>query len=133
MRGKDPAALRRVLSDWPTPVVFCPQSVGEAILYPADSIEKDYIWAPAHPVVDAYRAYRPMPYDSTTGDMAAAVYAVHPELGFFDAATEGTIQVSDDGKLRFGGATRTQGPDSVHASPELFDDRQPRTHHQRFG
>ena len=99
--GKDPAALRRVLAAWPTPVVFCPRALGEAVLFPASSIEKDFEWAPAHPVVDAYRAFRPMPYDSATLDLAAAVYAVHPELGFFEATEEGTIQVGDDGKLRF--------------------------------
>ena len=99
--GKDPAALRRVLENWPTPIVFCPRSVGEAVLYPAQSIETDFAWAPAHPVVDAYKAFRAMPYDSPTTDLAAAVYAVHPELGFFDTTKEGTIQVSDDGLLRF--------------------------------
>lgn len=99
--GKDPAALRRVLATWPTPVVFCPSSVGDAILFPAESIEKDFAWAPSHPVTDAYRAYRPMPYDAPTLDLAAAVYAVHPESGFFETSGDGAILVDDNGKLRF--------------------------------
>ena len=99
--GKDPAALRRVLANWPTPVVFCPRSLGEAVLFPAASFENDFSWAAAHPVADAYRAFRKMPYDSETTDLAAAVFAVHPELGFFEATTDGTIQVAADGGLRF--------------------------------
>ena len=34
-----------------------------------------------HPVVDAYRAYKPMPYDAPAPALAAALYAVLPEEG----------------------------------------------------
>ena len=101
LAGKDPVALRRVLAAWPGPIVFCPRQAGDAIPYPADSIEKDFAWAPAHPVVDAYRAYRPMPYDAPTVDMAAALYALKPDAGFFTLSSSGSITVSDDGKLGF--------------------------------
>ena len=97
--SKDPAALRRVLAAWPTAVVLCGLGVGEALAYPAASIEKDFAWATPHPVVDAYKAFQPMPYDAKTLDLAAVVYAVHPELGFFDLSEPGTISVADDGKL----------------------------------
>jgi hypothetical protein len=29
--------------------------------------EKDFAWSPDHPIVEAYRAYQPMPYDAPTG------------------------------------------------------------------
>jgi hypothetical protein len=62
---------------------------GGAPLYPASSIEKDFSWSPAHPVVAAYRAYRPMPYDAGTSSMAAVLYAVHPDAPYFKAQGTG--------------------------------------------
>ena len=97
--SKDPAALRRVLAAWPTAVVLCGRTVGEGLAYPAASIEKDFAWATPHPAVDACKAFQKMPYDATTLDLAAVVFAVHPELGFFDLSEPGTIQMADDGKL----------------------------------
>ena len=46
--------------------------------FPAARIEKDFAWAPDHPVVDAYRAYMKMPYDRQTWDLTAVLYAVGP-------------------------------------------------------
>jgi hypothetical protein len=63
---------------WPTPIFSISPSLGSGVLYPAASIEADFTWSPAHPVVDAYRAAQPMPYDSPTGDIAAVFYAVRP-------------------------------------------------------
>src|ERR1019366_6213335 len=45
-------------------------------------IEKDFAWAPAHPIVDAYRADRTMPYDAAAPSMAAVLYAARP-AGYF--------------------------------------------------
>jgi hypothetical protein len=51
--------------------------------------------------VDAYRAYRPMPYDAPSHDLAAAHYAVHPDSGFFQLSDAGSLTVANDGNLRF--------------------------------
>jgi hypothetical protein len=97
---QDVPALQRVLNDWPGPVVYCGKEVGEALPFPAASIDKDFAWAPANPVIDAYRAYKTMPYDAPCWDLAAALYAVHPDQGFF-GTEQGTLQVADDGTLKF--------------------------------
>jgi hypothetical protein len=97
---QDAPALRRLLADWPTPIVFCGKEVGEALPFPAASIDKEFAWAPANPVTDAYRAYKPMPYDAPSWDLAAMLYAVHPDRGFFETDA-GTLQVADDGSLKF--------------------------------
>jgi len=76
----DPAALRRIVAEWPAPVVFCPKEVGEALRFPGVTFET----TPASPVVDAYEAYQPMPYDAPLHDLAAAHYAIHPDSGFFE-------------------------------------------------
>ena len=97
----DIEAARKVFASWPTPVVAVGREVGDAIRYPAASIEKDFAWAPSHPVVDAYVAAHPMPYDAPTTAMAAVLYAVHPEENYFQLSEPGTITVSDDGRTHF--------------------------------
>jgi hypothetical protein len=77
----DPDA--HVLADWPTPIVFCGREIGDALLFPGKSIETDFAYVPQHPVVDAYRAYRPMPYDAPSCALAAMLYAIRPEDGYF--------------------------------------------------
>jgi hypothetical protein len=78
--------------------------------YPGDSINKDFAWSTApHPLVDAYRAFKTMPYDAPTPGMAAALYAVHPDDGYFKLSEPGTITVLDDGRTKF-----TPGPGGKH-------------------
>jgi hypothetical protein len=98
--SQDAAAMRRVLAEWPSPLVFCGADVGAALPYPAASIEQDFAWTRAHPVVDFYRAWKAMPYDAPAQDPAAVLYAVRPDSGFFSLSS-GTIEVLDDGALRF--------------------------------
>jgi hypothetical protein len=98
---QDVPALRRVLAEWPTPIFYCPREVGDALPFPAAGLEKAFEWAPAHPVVDAYRAAGKMPYDAPSYDLAAAHYATHPDSGFFPLSEAGTLTVADDGKMSF--------------------------------
>jgi len=102
----DVAAARTMFAEWPTPLIAVGAEVGAAVPYPAASIEKDFAWAPAHPVADAYRTFKPMPYDAPASALAAVLYAAHPEDGLFTLSPPGTITVSDDGRTQFtpGGA-----------------------------
>jgi hypothetical protein len=97
----DIAAARKLFAEWPTPVVAVGSEVGDALPYPGASIEKDFAWSPAHPLVDAYRALKPMPYDAPASALAAVLHAVHPEDGYFTLSDPGTITVQDDGRTRF--------------------------------
>jgi hypothetical protein len=99
--AQDVPAARKVLAEWPAPVVLCGREVGEAARFPGSSIEKDFDWSPAHPVVDAYRAYRPMPYDAPSWDMAAVFHALHSNSGLFKLSEAGNIQMTDDGTMKF--------------------------------
>jgi hypothetical protein len=76
-------AAKRVLAEWPTPIVSCGREIGDRLLFPGKSIEADFAYAPEHPIVDAYRAYRPMPYDAPSCALAAMLYAIRPEDGYF--------------------------------------------------
>jgi hypothetical protein len=97
----DIAAAKKLFTEWPTPIVACGDEIGASLPYPASSIEKDFAWSPAHPVVDAYRAYRQMPYDAPTCAMAALLYAVRPQEGYFKLSEPGMISVLDDGRTKF--------------------------------
>jgi hypothetical protein len=94
---QDVAALRRVLSEWPTPIVICPREVGTALQVSTDMLDQAFAGFPAHPVVDAYRAFRPPPYEVTLDDAVAVHYAVQPDSGLFVASDAGTVIVNTDG------------------------------------
>lgn len=79
--GKD-----KLPPDWPTPIVTAGSEIGDALPYPAASIEKDFSWTANHPVVDAYRAYHAMPYDAPTAAMSAVLYAVRLNEGYFNVS-----------------------------------------------
>jgi hypothetical protein len=105
----DIAAARRLFAEWPTPIVAVGAEVGAALPYPGASIERDFAWSPAHPVVDAYRAVKAMPYDAPAPALAAMLHAVDPDGGFFKLSEPGTITVLDDGRTQF-----TPAPDGKH-------------------
>ncbi len=94
----DIPAAKKVAGEWPTPVVFSGFEIGLSILYPAAAVEK----MPAdHPVAEAYRAYKRMPYDRPTWDLTAVLYGVRPKGGYFDLSPAGRVSVADDGTTAF--------------------------------
>jgi inosine-uridine nucleoside N-ribohydrolase len=97
----DLAASTKVFSEWPTAVVASGFEIGEAVLYPAVSIENDFGYVEHHPVADAYRAYKKMPYDRPTWDLTAVLYAARPERGYFNVSPPGTIRVDSEGFTRY--------------------------------
>ncbi len=97
----DIAAAKKLFAEWPGPIVASGREIGEALPFPASSIEKDFAWSPAHPIVEAYHAYKTMPYDAPTWDMSSVLYAARPQEGYFKLSEPGTIQVSDDGRTKF--------------------------------
>jgi hypothetical protein len=105
----DIEAARKLFAEWPTPIVAAGDEIGASLLFPASSIENDFAWTPAHPVVDAYRAYKPMPYDAPTSAMATLLYAVRPQENYFKLSEPGTISVLDDGRTKF-----TPSPEGRH-------------------
>ncbi len=98
---QDVPALRKVIAEWPTPIFYCSKEVGKAAAFPGAALEKTFEWAPAHPVVDAYRAAGAIPYDAPSHDISAAHFAVHPDSDFFELSGPGSLAVSDDGKITF--------------------------------
>jgi purine nucleosidase len=97
----DVAAAKKLVAGWPTPIVFAGAELGEALPFPAASLDKDFAWSQAHPVVDAYRAAKPMPYDAPASALAAVLYAARPTAEDFQLSPPGVVAVLDDGRVRF--------------------------------
>ena len=95
---QEPAAFRKLLAVWPTPVTFVGSDT--QLQFPAASLETKFAWAADHPVVDAYRAFKTMPYDAPMRASAAVLYAIRPESPFFKTEA-GTLSVADNGKVSF--------------------------------
>jgi hypothetical protein len=95
---QDVTAARRVLADWPTPVVLMDKTIGSRIPYPASSIEADFAWTSAHPVADAVRVFK---MDAPSWDLVAMQYAIHSDSTMWRLSGPGTIRVSDSGVFGF--------------------------------
>ncbi len=100
VRG-DVAGFRKLLANWPTRIVFAGAELSDALPFPGRSLEGGIAWAANHPVVDAYHAFKPSPYDAPSRALAAVLSAVSPDEGYFQLSEPGTITVLDDGRTRF--------------------------------
>jgi inosine-uridine nucleoside N-ribohydrolase len=118
----DIPSATRVFSEWPSPIVFSGFEIGNAMLFPAASIEHDFQWTPDHPVVDAYRAYKPMPYDRPTWDLTAVLYAVRPDRDYFSLSPPGRVTADDNGQTHF-----TESPGGKHRYLILGENQRART------
>ena len=114
---KDIPAAKVIFEEWPSPVVTSPFEVGVQVRYPAVSIENDFSWAPQHPLIEAYKAYLPMPYDRPTWDPTAVLYAV--EGGdWFTVSAPGRIEVTEEGATLF-----TEDPEGTRRYLSVTDEQ----------
>lgn len=97
---KDIKAAKKVFEEWPTEIVVSPFEVGLKILYPGASILNDFNWGMKHPMVEAYKAYQPMPYDRPTWDLTSLMYVVENGWNYNESAS-GKITVDDRGYTHF--------------------------------
>jgi beta-galactosidase/beta-glucuronidase/inosine-uridine nucleoside N-ribohydrolase len=95
----DKSSARKVFAEWPSPIIVSPFELGNTIHYPGTSIENDFQWADHHPMVEAYRAYGQSPYNRSTWDLTAVLYAVEPD--FFHQSPLGVIRVDEEGHTLF--------------------------------
>src|SRR6185437_16054377 len=115
----DVAAAKRIFAEWPTPIVVAREDVGASLPFPGASVDKEFAaTSPDHPVADAYRAYKTMPYDAPSWAMTAALYAGRPNAGYFKLSDPGVFSVKTDGTLAF-----TPAADGKHQSL-IFDPSQ---------
>lgn len=97
----DIPAARKLFREWPGAIVTSGFDIGESIKYPARNIDVDFRALKNHPLADAYRAYKPMPYDEPLWDPTAVLYAVRPDDGYFGTSPAGNIAVDEKGVTSF--------------------------------
>jgi inosine-uridine nucleoside N-ribohydrolase len=97
----DSPAAQRVFGEWPTSLVTSGFEIGQAIKFPASSIQRDFGYVPHHPLKHAYELYQKMPYDRETWDLTAVLYAVRPEHGYFGLSPAGRIRVDAQDVTQF--------------------------------
>ena len=85
----DAEGMAKLSAEWPGSVILAGEDLGQSVPFPGECIAKDFEWATNHPLVDAYRAARTMPYDASATAMAAVLYAVHPDDNFFKLTGSG--------------------------------------------
>jgi inosine-uridine nucleoside N-ribohydrolase len=95
----DIPAATKLFTSWPTDIYISGFEVGEAILYPASSIEHDF--PKGNPVAEAYRLYARMPYDRPTWDLTTVVYVLRPDRSYFDVSPPGDVHVAANGATAF--------------------------------
>jgi len=97
----DLPAARRVLAEWPTPIVFCSREVGAQLPFPGASIDSAFAYSPTQPIAAAYRAAGTMPYDAPASALAAMLYTIRPKDGYFTLSDPGTVSIGNDGRTAF--------------------------------
>ncbi len=98
---KDIPAAKKIVADWPTPIVWSGFEIGKNLTYPHESILLDYHYVRHHPLAEAYTLYIPPPHDRPTWDLTSVLYAVRPERSYFDLSPPGRVTVADDGLTTF--------------------------------
>ena len=98
---KDIESARRVIHDWPTPVVMSGYEIGIAARYPSTSILRDYNYVKHHPLPEAYTLYNPPPHDRPSWDLTSVLQAVEPDRDYFQLSPAGTVVVEKDGFTSF--------------------------------
>jgi hypothetical protein len=93
------ASAKRLFAEWPTPIAVVPRETGLALPFPAAAMDKELAWAPAHPIVDAWRAAGGK--DAPSWALAAGLYAVRPLENYFKLSEPGTVAIGADGAAKF--------------------------------
>lgn len=96
----DVPAAQKIFNDWPSEIGVLSWELGQAVRYPASSIESDFEWGVPHPLKEGYIRYRPMPYNNNMYDPTAVVYGAG-ESQMFEVGEPGKVRVNSIGVTRF--------------------------------
>jgi inosine-uridine nucleoside N-ribohydrolase len=99
--ARDLPSSEKIFKAWPGEIVTSGYEVGASIRYNPDRLAADFRYAVRHPLVDAYRAHKPMPYAEELWDPSAVLYAVRPYPAYFSLSAPGTIQTDAKGATSF--------------------------------
>ena len=99
--AQDVPSAAKLFRDWPGEIVTSGFEVGDSLEYRPERLTDDFRYAEHHPLVDAYKAYKTMPYVARLWDPSAVLYAVRPYPAYFSLSAPGTIQADAKGATSF--------------------------------
>ena len=106
---KDIPAFKKLLAQWPTPIVFSGYENGISLPYPAASIERDYSYVPHHPLAESYQLYQPTPHERPTWDLTSVLYGIMPDRGYFSVSEDGEVAVDEKGMTQLNSRLKRAG------------------------
>jgi inosine-uridine nucleoside N-ribohydrolase len=93
----DPDSAKILFARWPTPIIISPFDVGLKVTFPSSAIDRDFTYAPHHPVPDAFRIYMAdKPPNRPNWDSTAVLEAVRPDRGYFDLSGPGRVSLGSN-------------------------------------
>ncbi len=98
---QDIPSARKVLTDWPTPVICSGYEIGVQLRFPHRAIADRFNYVDDHPIAEAYRRYCAPEHDRPSWDLTSVLVAVFPDAGYFELSPPGKIHMSDDGFTYF--------------------------------
>ncbi len=97
---RDIPSAQKFFAECPVSVVVSPFELGDELHFPAEEVEKNFGYVGENPVVEAYKVYRPMPYDRPMWDLTAVLYGVENNR-YFRQSGFGTVEINDQGFSTF--------------------------------
>ncbi|MGL6226341.1 MAG: nucleoside hydrolase [Thermoguttaceae bacterium] len=98
----DVQSAKKLIANWPKPIIFNGFEIGDAIQYPAKSIQDDYNYVKIHPIREAYRFYKNgIEQDTAAFDLVSVLHAVRPDRGYVDLSEPGTVVLDEKGYTKF--------------------------------
>ncbi len=94
-------SAKSVCRYWPGEIVFSGIELGEKIKFPAEAVEAKFGWTQLHPVAEAYKIFKPMPYDRPLWDLTSVLYGVRQGESGFDLSEPGKVKVYENGCVSF--------------------------------
>ena len=97
----DPASAKIVFEQWPTAMIFSGFEIGQAVVFPYESIQDDFQYAANHPVAEAYRIFLPKHEDRPAWDPTAVLEAIRPSRKYFDLSPAGRVSLGPKNTTTF--------------------------------
>jgi len=94
-----PSAIK-VAQEWPTTITYSPGEVGSRIQFPVGEIEANLGFDEPNLVVEAYKRFRTMPYNTKCYDPTSILYAVTGTGYWFNVSPWGNVNISEIGVTR---------------------------------
>ncbi|MCR6630381.1 MAG: hypothetical protein NVV74_10215 [Magnetospirillum sp.] len=97
----DIPAAQKVAKEWPTPMIWSGAEIGDAVLFPALVVERDFGYVKHHPIYECYQLFRATPHERPCFDLTSVLQAVWPDRGYFDLSVTGKVEIMPDSFSKF--------------------------------